>query len=160
MSGTGTGGSRAERSSDDLRSAKALRHAQTWTSQQKLELENGGELSEVTICYETWGELDEARSNVVLVCHALSGDSHVAQHSDDDDPGWWEILVGPGRPIDTEPRGAIPLRIEVDEEDPLPLERQAGTEIDGGCRLSDTTLLIGDSDDGCRRHRFWSSASG
>lgn len=102
MSGTGTGGSRAEPSSDDLRSDKALRHAQTWTSQEKLELENGGELPEVTICYETWGELDEARSNVVLVCHALSGDSHVAQHGGDDGPGWWEILVGPGRPIDTE----------------------------------------------------------
>lgn len=89
-------------SSDDSRSAKPLRDAHSFTSREPLALENGARLREVTICFETWGELDEARSNAVLVCHALSGDSHVARHDADDDPGWWEILVGPGKPIDTD----------------------------------------------------------
>ncbi len=89
-------------SSDDLRNAAPLRHARTWTSDEPLQLENGSRLAETTICFETWGELDASRSNAVLVCHALSGDSHVARHDEDDDPGWWEILVGPGRPIDTD----------------------------------------------------------
>ena len=43
-----------------------------------------------------------ARDNAVLICHAISGDSHVARHDGGDDPGWWDIVVGPGRPIDTE----------------------------------------------------------
>jgi homoserine O-acetyltransferase len=89
-------------SSDDLRSASPLRHARTWTSAEPLELESGGRLPEVTVCYETWGELDPNGENAVLVCHALSGDSHVTRHEPDDDPGWWELLVGPGKPIDTE----------------------------------------------------------
>ncbi len=62
----------------------------------------GGHLEEVTVCFETWGELDAEGRNAVLVCHALSGDSHVARHDAEDDPGWWEILVGPGKPIDTD----------------------------------------------------------
>ncbi|MFQ3586819.1 MAG: homoserine O-acetyltransferase [Fimbriimonadaceae bacterium] len=57
-------------------------------------LEAGGSLPGVTIAYETWGELNDARDNAILVCHALSGDSHAV--------GWWERLVGPGRAIDTE----------------------------------------------------------
>lgn len=89
-------------STDDLRSAKPLRHAQTWTSSEPLVLEDGGRLPDVTVCYETWGSLNDARDNVVLVCHALSGDSHVARHAADDDPGWWEILVGPGKSLDTD----------------------------------------------------------
>ncbi len=59
-------------------------------------------LPEVEITYETWGTLSAARDNAVLVCHAISGDSHAARHDADDDPGWWEILIGPGRPIDTD----------------------------------------------------------
>ena len=87
-------------SSDDLRTARPLRYAQTWISPDGIELENGGRLEQVTVCYETWGELNAAGDNAVLICHALSGDSHVARHDADDDPGWWEILVGPGRAID------------------------------------------------------------
>jgi homoserine O-acetyltransferase len=56
--------------------------------------EVGGELPQVTIAYETWGELNDDRSNAVLVCHALTGDAHAI--------GWWERLIGPGKPIDTE----------------------------------------------------------
>ncbi len=88
-------------SSDDLRGAGPLAHAQSWTCPDALELENGGQIAEVTVCFETWGRLDDEASNVVLVCHALSGDSHVASHDVDDDPGWWDILVGPGKAIDT-----------------------------------------------------------
>ena len=89
-------------SSDDQRNASPLPHAEVLVSSQKLDLESGGSLSEVTVCFETWGTLDAERSNAVLVCHALSGDSHVTRHDAEDDPGWWETLVGPGRPIDTE----------------------------------------------------------
>ncbi len=87
-------------SSDDLRGAAPLRHAQRWTSPEPLELSNGGALPEVTICFETWGTLDASAQNAVLVCHALSGDSHVARHDAADDPGWWELLVGPGKALD------------------------------------------------------------
>ena len=62
-----------------------------------LKLELGGELPSVTVVYETYGQLNAARDNAVLVCHAISGDSHVAQHNAEDDPGWWDIVVGPGK---------------------------------------------------------------
>jgi homoserine O-acetyltransferase len=67
-------------------------------------LEGGGHLEEVTVAYETWGELNAQRSNAVLVLHALTGDSHAAGaaalgHSN---IGWWEENVGPGKAIDTE----------------------------------------------------------
>ncbi|MCP3985519.1 MAG: homoserine O-acetyltransferase [bacterium] len=88
-------------SSDDLRSAAPLRHAQTFVSSTPLALESGAELPEVTVSYETYGKLNAKRSNAVLICHALSGDSHVARHADEDDPGWWDVIVGPGKAIDT-----------------------------------------------------------
>ena len=87
-------------SSDDLRSGRPLRHAQVWSCDEPLALENGGHLPSLEVCFETWGELSAARDNAILICHALSGDSHVARHDEADDPGWWELLVGPGRPID------------------------------------------------------------
>lgn len=67
-------------------------------------LEVGGRLSNVTIAYETWGELDADRSNAVLVLHALTGDSHAAGSitADHPQPGWWDDLIGPGRAIDTD----------------------------------------------------------
>ena len=86
---------------DTLRSAAPLRHARTWISKKTLELENGGQLSDVHVCFETWGKLDKDASNAVLIPHAISGDSHVTRHEEDDEPGWWELLVGPGKPIDT-----------------------------------------------------------
>jgi homoserine O-acetyltransferase len=60
-------------------------------------------LSDVALAYETWGELSAAADNVVLVLHALTGDAHAASHPDipGDRLGWWEPLIGPGRPIDT-----------------------------------------------------------
>lgn len=59
-----------------------------------LGLEAGGSLPAVDVAYETWGTLSEGRDNAVLVCHAISGDSHAI--------GWWSRLVGPGRAIDTD----------------------------------------------------------
>jgi len=66
-------------------------------------LECGEKLGPVTIAYETCGELNADKSNTVLICHALSGDSHVAGYyrEDDSKPGWWDIMVGPGKGIDT-----------------------------------------------------------
>ncbi|HWK13547.1 MAG TPA: homoserine O-acetyltransferase [Rhizobiaceae bacterium] len=68
-----------------------------------LRLEAGGELSPFQIAYQTYGALNEAHSNAILVCHALTGDQHVANaHPVTGKPGWWDVLVGPGRIIDTD----------------------------------------------------------
>jgi len=88
-------------SSDTARHARPLRYAQSITFEGPLELELGGRLDGVTVAYETYGQLNSARTNAILVCHAISGDSHVARHNEQDDPGWWDIMVGPGKPIDT-----------------------------------------------------------
>lgn len=88
-------------SSDSARHAKPLRYAKSLSFDKPLQLEKGSFLPSVTVAYETYGRLNAARDNAVLVCHALSGDSHVARHDEQDDPGWWEIVVGPGKPIDT-----------------------------------------------------------
>jgi homoserine O-acetyltransferase len=70
----------------------------------EITLESGARLGPVTIAYETCGQLNDDKSNVVLICHALSGDSHVAGYYSEDDPkpGWWDIMVGPGKGIDTD----------------------------------------------------------
>lgn len=66
-------------------------------------LESGEKLGSVTLAYETYGALNEDKSNAVLVLHALSGDAHVAGfHEGDKDPGWWDAMVGPGKGLDTE----------------------------------------------------------
>ncbi len=88
-------------SSDSARHAKLLHYAQHLVLPGPLELENGGCLPGVTVACETYGELNAARDNAILVCHALSGDSHVAKHDEQDDPGWWDLVVGPGKVIDT-----------------------------------------------------------
>jgi homoserine O-acetyltransferase len=89
-------------SSDDRRTARPLKYAHIYILESPLKLELGGELKHISVCYETYGQLNEHKSNAVLIFHALSGDSHVACHDGDDDPGWWDIIVGPGKPIDTE----------------------------------------------------------
>src|SRR4051794_2287622 len=71
--------------------------------EQPLKLDAGVELAPFQIAYKTYGTLNAARSNAVLVCHALTGDQHVASvHPVTGKQGWWETLVGPGKPIDTE----------------------------------------------------------
>src|SRR2546430_17681295 len=67
-----------------------------------LALDAGIELAPFQIGYHTYGTLNAERSNAVLICHALTGDQHVANlHPVTQKPGWWETMVGPGRPIDT-----------------------------------------------------------
>jgi len=76
-----------------------------------LELESGGRLGPVDVEFETYGRLSAEKDNAVLVCHALSGDAHVAgwdkraketgRHYRLDKPGWWDSVIGPGKPIDT-----------------------------------------------------------
>jgi len=67
-------------------------------------LEGGGQLRDVDIAYETWGELDDSHSNALLICHAWTGDAHVNGPLAPGQPttGWWEGMVGPGLPIDTD----------------------------------------------------------
>ena len=68
-----------------------------------LKLDSGASLADLQIAYQTYGEPNAARSNAVLVCHALTGDQHVANPNPvTGKPGWWETLVGPGKPIDTD----------------------------------------------------------
>jgi homoserine O-acetyltransferase len=69
-----------------------------------IRLRSGAELPSYDIAYETYGELNAARSNAVLVCHALNASHHVAGFYEDDpkNTGWWDNLVGPGKPLDTD----------------------------------------------------------
>jgi homoserine O-acetyltransferase len=69
-----------------------------------LTTQTGGYLPDVRVAYETWGTLNEDRSNAIYVCHALTGDSHVAGEAGPGHVtgGWWHQLVGPGHPVDTD----------------------------------------------------------
>jgi homoserine O-acetyltransferase len=69
-----------------------------------LKLKSGAELPAYEIAYETYGQLNAAKSNAVLVCHALNASHHVAGYYADDpkNVGWWDNLVGPGKPLDTD----------------------------------------------------------
>ena len=71
---------------------------------EALPLRCGGQLADYDLTYETYGTLNAAKSNAVLVCHALSGHHHVAGVYADqpDNVGWWDNLVGPGKPLDTD----------------------------------------------------------
>ncbi|ABE50745.1 MULTISPECIES: homoserine O-succinyltransferase MetX [Methylobacillus] len=71
--------------------------------QQPLILKSGEALPSFEIVYETYGTLNSDKSNAVLICHALSGNHHAAGRYKEDDkyPGWWDNLIGPGRPLDT-----------------------------------------------------------
>ena len=68
-----------------------------------LHLDSGVSLSPFRIAYQAYGELNADKSNAILICHALTGDQHVANlHPVTGKPGWWETLVGPGKPVDTD----------------------------------------------------------
>jgi homoserine O-acetyltransferase/O-succinyltransferase len=71
---------------------------------EEFSLEGGGRLAPVTVAYETWGDLNASRSNAILVLHALTGDSHATGPAGPGHglAGWWDGLIGPGAPIDTD----------------------------------------------------------
>lgn len=68
-----------------------------------LKLEGGKQLDQFDIIYETYGQLNNTCSNAILICHALSSDHHAAGYHSEHDPkpGWWDNMIGPGKPIDT-----------------------------------------------------------
>ena len=76
---------------------------ETCVIHEPLSLDSGETLESYEICYETYGTLNSARSNAVLICHALSGDHHAAGYNQIDDrkPGWWDNCIGPNKPLDT-----------------------------------------------------------
>lgn len=84
--------------------AAPARPVKRYHSIGSFEPELGGRIPDVTLAYETWGELDEAGENAVLLVHALTGDSHCAGGPSEayKRGGWWDAMVGPGRAIDTE----------------------------------------------------------
>ena len=82
-------------SSDKAISSETSSYMKVWPVPSNISLELGDKLDNVEIAYETYGKLNKEKSNAVLICHALSGDSHVASHSKEDIEGWWEIFVGP-----------------------------------------------------------------
>ncbi|MBT3808192.1 MAG: homoserine O-acetyltransferase, partial [Rhodospirillaceae bacterium] len=70
---------------------------------QPLALDSGAELARVDVAYETYGELNAAADNAVLVLHGLTGTQHaMGLSSDTGRPGWWDSAIGPGKAIDTE----------------------------------------------------------
>ncbi len=74
------------------------------TFEQPLKLESGEELGPITLAFESYGKLSSAKDNAVLITHALSGDAHAAGYhtANDRKPGWWNHMIGPGRPFDTD----------------------------------------------------------
>jgi len=93
----------APQSPDSFAGSVGVAQAQRASFDTPLKLKSGALLPEFEIAYETYGELNAARSNAVLVCHALNASHHVAGYYADEphNVGWWDNLVGPGKPLDT-----------------------------------------------------------
>lgn len=100
---TGAHGLREDRprahAGEDVRGTR--KQAVLFDPDRPLSLELGGTLSRVPVAYERFGPDDPTGERTVFVCHALTGDAHAARHHPDDEPGWWDAMVGPGRPVDT-----------------------------------------------------------
>ena len=77
--------------------------ARLFTVDEPLRLANGETLGPVDVAYETYGTLSADKDNAVFICHALTGDAHAAGlHAGAKRPGWWDNLIGPGKPLDTD----------------------------------------------------------
>ena len=77
-------------------------HAALFTT--PLKLSSGAVLQEFELAYETYGTLNPDRTNAVLICHALNASHHVAGYyaEDEENVGWWDNMIGPGKPLDTD----------------------------------------------------------
>jgi homoserine O-acetyltransferase/O-succinyltransferase len=85
-----------------LSGADGLKRLSVTTPDKPLRLDSGRVLEHVEIAYETWGELSPNKDNVVFVCHALTGDQFAVEPNPiTGRPGWWDLIVGPGLPVDT-----------------------------------------------------------
>ena len=74
-----------------------------FSKDEPLPLDSGASLAPYSIAYKAYGALDAAKSNAILICHALTGDQFAASpHPVSGKPGWWETVIGPGKPIDTD----------------------------------------------------------
>lgn len=74
-----------------------------FSADEPLKLDCGQQISPLKIAYQTYGELNEDKSNAIFVCHALTGDQYVVSpHPTTKRPGWWSLMIGPGKPIDTD----------------------------------------------------------
>ena len=99
-----------------MASSVGIVSAQSAKFESPLHFRSGAVLPRYKLVYETYGTLNAAKSNAILICHALSGHHHVAGYYADDPQniGWWDNMVGPGKPIDTVARelGLDPARID------------------------------------------------
>jgi homoserine O-acetyltransferase len=85
------------------RESAGLARTECYRIPDEIKLENGDRLKGVVVAYETYGRLNLEKSNAVLVCHALSGDAHAGGlHKGEEKPGWWDIIIGPGKALDTD----------------------------------------------------------
>lgn len=73
----------------------------TFAKNKNFKLESGKKFGPITLCFETYGELNRDKSNCLFITHALTGDSHPASHNNNDTEGWWEDFVGPEKIFDT-----------------------------------------------------------
>ncbi len=90
-------------STDESAGVQATGHVVTFSEDQPLKLDCGVSIAPVTIAYQTYGRMNADKSNIILICHALTGDQHAASsHPVTGKPGWWNYMVGPGKPIDTD----------------------------------------------------------
>ncbi len=86
-----------------LSAAELPGHRLTLGAERPMQLDSGVELGPFTLAYQTYGTLNEDRTNAILICHALSGDQFAAEiHPITGKEGWWDAMIGAGRPIDTE----------------------------------------------------------
>jgi len=124
---------------DTATALAATEHSPSVTFEDGMVLDCGARLQRMTVAYRTYGTLNAGRSNAVLICHALTGDQYVAErHPSTGKDGWWDMVVGPGLPVDTdryfEPVGlhafamALLAQDAVDRPGPRPRRHRDGTD--------------------------------